>query len=59
MGEKGAPALRLLLKLADALEELSAAVFLLHASPALSVALQCGNVDIAARGSQACGRQRS
>jgi hypothetical protein len=30
----------------------SAAQFLLHASAALSVSLQCGNADIAARGVQ-------
>ena len=41
-----------MLKLADASEELSAQAFLLHASAALSVALQCGNADIAARGTQ-------
>jgi len=49
-GAKGKPAQRLLLRLADASEELSAAAFLLHASAALSVALQCGNADIAAWG---------
>ena len=43
---------RLLLKPADASEELSAQAALLHASAALSAALQCGNADIAARGSQ-------
>jgi len=32
---------------------LSAAACLLHASAALSVALQCGSADIAARGTQA------
>ena len=51
-GAKGKQAQRLLLKLADASEELSAQAFLLHASAALSVALQCGNADIAARGTQ-------
>ena len=66
-GARGKPAQRLLLKLADASEELSAQAFLLHASAALSVALQCGNADIAAHGTQAlrmrqaahaCGRRR-
>jgi len=52
-GAKGKPAQRLLLKLPDASEELSAQAFLLHASAALSVALQCGNADIATRGTQA------
>jgi len=52
-GAKGKPAQRLLLKLADESEELSAQTFLLLASAALSVALQCGNADIAARGTQA------
>jgi len=47
-GARGKPAQKLLLKLADASEELSAAAFLLHASAALSVALQCGNANIAA-----------
>ena len=46
---KSKPAQRLLLKLADASEELPAQAFLLQASAALSVALQCGNADIAAR----------
>lgn len=52
-GAKGKQARKLLLKLADASEELSAAAFLRHASAVLSVALQCGNADIAARGTQA------
>jgi len=43
---------RLLLKLAEASEELSAEAFLRHASAVVSVALQCGNADIAARGTQ-------
>lgn len=51
-GAKGKEARKLLLKLADASEELTAAAFLRHASSALSVALQCGNADIAARGVQ-------
>ncbi len=51
-GAKGKEARKLLLKLADASEELTAAAFLRHASAALSVALQCGNADIAARGVQ-------
>jgi len=51
-GAKGKPAKRLLLRLADASSELSAQAFLLHASAALSVALQCGNADITARGTQ-------
>jgi len=51
-GARGKQAQQLLLKLADASEELSAAAFLLHASAALSVALQCGNANIAARGTQ-------
>jgi len=51
-GAKGKQARKLLLKLANASEELSAAAFLQHASAALSVALQCGNADIAARGVQ-------
>jgi len=51
-GAKGKQAGKLLLKLANASEELSAAAFLQHASAALSVALQCGNADIAARGVQ-------
>jgi hypothetical protein len=52
-GAKGKQAQKLLLKLADASEELSAAAFLRHASASLSVALQCGNADIAAKGAQA------
>jgi len=45
-GAKGKQARKLLLTLANASEELSAAAFLQHASAALSVALQCGNADI-------------
>jgi hypothetical protein len=48
-GAHGKEARKLLLKLADASEELSAEAFLRHASAALSVALQCGNADIAAK----------
>jgi hypothetical protein len=48
-GAKGKQAQKLL---ADASEELSAQTFLLHASAALSVALQCGNADIASRSTQ-------
>ena len=51
-GAKGKQAQKLLLKLADASEELSAEAFLRHASAVVSVALQCGNADIAARGTQ-------
>jgi hypothetical protein len=51
-GARGKQAQRLLLKLADASDELSAQAFMLHASAALSVALQCGNADIASRGTQ-------
>ena len=51
-GAKGKEAQKLLLKLADASDELSASGFLRHASAALSVALQCGNADISARGTQ-------
>jgi hypothetical protein len=51
-GAKGKQAQRLLFRLVDASEELSAQALLLHASAALSVALQCGNADIAARGTQ-------
>jgi hypothetical protein len=51
-GAKGREARKLLLKLAEQADEVSAAQFLLHASAALSVALQSGNADIAARGAQ-------
>jgi len=47
------PAQRLLLMPADTSEELSAQAFPLHASAALCVALQRGNADLAACGSQA------
>jgi hypothetical protein len=58
-GAKGKQAQKLLLKLADASEELSAEAFLRHASAVLSVALQCGNADIAARGTQSLRMQQA
>ena len=42
----------LLAKLADESQEVSAEAFLAHAQACMSVALQCGNADIAARGTQ-------
>ena len=58
-GARGKQATRLLLQLADASEELSAAAFIRHASAALSVALQCGNADVAAKGVQAMRVQQA
>jgi len=40
-------------------EELSAEAFMRHASAVLSVALQCGNVDIATKGAQALRLQQA
>jgi len=51
-GSKGKEAHGLLLKLAESSHELSATAFMRHASAAISFALQCGNADIAARGTQ-------
>jgi hypothetical protein len=49
-GAMGKQAQKLLLKLADALEELSAEAFLRHASAVVSVALQCAEGQLGARG---------
>jgi len=51
-GATGKEAQKLLHKLADASETLSAQAFLTHASAVMSVSLQCGNADIASLGTQ-------